>query len=506
MSWFVKNILLLHLFVLVAAFGWMHGGARADLLLPVIPWLTFFVLEWLLVFPQAKSTETLFEARARVWRALKRDPLTYVALALTVVLVIPLFNVAKPPFYDMARHLWHNPKPSVTWLPYCVSPSEHSVLLLWFPPVLTAALAARHGLLKKSKRLLLEGVCWNSAAMAVIGFLQIYTGTDKLLWLTPLSSYFFSTFGYPNFAGAFFTLTATLSLGLWFQGVTEKTRLSLSSPSAAQDERSWFYANRMVLPAILAFLGAIASLSRAAILLSGLTLSVMIFYMLFYVWKEVNAGVRVMIFASLFAVCVIIASSFAVFKFESLKTEVRTITFSAIVERVTGGGLYYARVAKAIFRDHPVFGVGGWGYAHYQLQYLTPEELKNMQDVGAANVHNDSLQFLVEQGAVGYALILICVSLLVVPAVWQAWLVFRARLPSELESDAPKGRVGWLQRFPVPVVAVALGTTATVCHSQGDLPFRSPAVMIVWVLAWSCVSGWLPAINKSLSKRRMNGL
>ena len=496
MSWFVKNILLLHLFVLVAAFGWMHGGARADLLLPVIPWLTFFVLEWLLVFPQAKSTETLFEARARVWRALKRDPLTYVALALTVVLVIPLFNVAKPPFYDMARHLWHNPKPSVTWLPYCVNPAEHSVLLLWFPPVLTAALATRHGLLKKSKRLLLEGICWNSAAMAVAGFLQIYTGTDKLLWLTPLPDYFFSTFGYPNFAGAFFTLTATLSLGLWFQNATEKTRLS--SPSAAQDERSWLNTNRLFFPAGLSFLGAIASLSRAAILLSVITLFVMILYMLFYVWKQVSVGVRVTIVASLFAVCVIIASSFAVFKFESLKTEVRTINFSAVVERVTGSGYYHARVAKSIFRDHPVFGVGGWGYSHYQLQYLKPGE--SPQEAGGANVHNDSLQFLAEQGAVGYTLILVCVALLVIPIYWQTWLVLRAKTTSELEGDAPKGNAGWLQRFPIPVVAVVFATTATVCHSLGDLPFRSPAVMIVWVLAWSCVSGWMPATKKFVGK------
>jgi len=56
MNFFVKNVLLLHLFALVLAFTWIHGGTRADLLLPVIPWLTFFVLEWLLVYPQVKST------------------------------------------------------------------------------------------------------------------------------------------------------------------------------------------------------------------------------------------------------------------------------------------------------------------------------------------------------------------------------------------------------------------------------------------------------------------
>ena len=497
MNFFVRNILLLHLFALVAAFSWIHGGTRADLLLPVVPWLTFFVLEWLLVFPQVKSTETLFEARSRVWRALKRDPLTYVTLALTVMLVIPLFNVAKPPFYDAALQQWHTFKPPVTWLPFSVNPIHHAVLLLWFPPALIAALATRHGLLKKSKRLLLEGICWNSGALAALGFLQLYSGTQKLLWLTPMEAFFFSTFGYPNFAGAFFTLTAALSVGLWFQHVTENMR-QLSGPSSVlEDEQSWFYTNRMILPAVLTFLGAIASLSRAAILLSVLVAVVMAVYMLTYVWKQVTSGIRVTILASLFAVVMMVVASFAVFKFESLKKEIRDISFAAVVERVSGSGLYHARVAKAIFRDHPVFGVGGWGYPQYQLQYLTPEETKSMQIDGGANVHNDSLQFLAEQGAVGYALILLCFALLVVPLFWQAWFVCRAKTTSEDDGENASRQCGWLQRFPVPLFAVSVGAGATVCHSLGDLPFRDPAVMIVWVLAWSCVPGWIPIVRKT---------
>ena len=35
-----------------------------------------------------------------------------------------------------------------------------------------------------------------------------------------------------------------------------------------------------------------------------------------------------------------------------------------------------------------------------------------------------------------------------------------------------------------------------VCHSFGDLPFRAPSILIVWVLAWVCVSGWMPVIKK----------
>lgn len=498
MSWFTRNILLVHLFALLLAFSWIHGGTRADLLMPVIPWLTLFVLEWLLVFPQAKSSETLFEARSRVWCSLKHDPLLYVAVALTILLVIPLFNVARPPAYDETLQQWRNFKPPVDWLPFCVDPLEHAVLLLWFPPVLIAALATRHGLLKKSKRILLEGMCWNGGALACVGFAQLISGTTKLLWRTQMESYFFSAFGYPNLAGAFFTLLAALALGLWFQSVTEKMKEPFSGSKTFSEEESWFTVNRMLLPALLSFAGAIASLSRAAILLSVLVWVVLITYMLFYVWKYVSAGVRVTILASLFAVGVVIVVSLLVFKVDTLKKELRAITLSAVVDRVTGKSFYHGRIAKEIFIEHPVFGVGGWGYPHYQLQHLTPEDKNRMQIEGGSNVHNDTLQFLAEQGIVGYSLIVLCALLLIFPVFWQAERVCKAQMLIASNRDAPDKGFGWLQTFPVPLVSVSVGAIATVCHSLGDLPFRAPSVMLVWVLAWSCVPGWMPGIRKTL--------
>ncbi|MCL1919990.1 MAG: hypothetical protein FWG50_02765 [Kiritimatiellaeota bacterium] len=97
MNWFAKNVLLLNLMVLVGALAWIHGGTRPDLLFPVIPWLTLPVLEWLLVYPQVKKSESLLDARRRVWRGLARDPLTYLSVLFTVVLLIPVFNVAVAP-------------------------------------------------------------------------------------------------------------------------------------------------------------------------------------------------------------------------------------------------------------------------------------------------------------------------------------------------------------------------------------------------------------------------
>jgi hypothetical protein len=495
MNWFVRNVLVVHVMALVVAFSWIHGGTRPDLLLPVIPWLTAFALLFLIGFPQAKSTETLMDARQRVWRSMRRDPLTYLSLFLLALLVLPLFNVAGPPVFDGAAQSWVNPKPLYDWLPSCVVADQHAVLLLWFPPALVAALAARHGLLKRGKRLLIEMICWNGALLAVIGFAQMMTGTKSLLWVVPLDSYFFATFGYPNFAGAFFTLVFAISAGSWMYEST----LFMQSEQVAivQSQKNFFVKHRMIAPMVLTFVAAMATLSRAAILLSAMVLAALAIYMIFFVWRRISKGAQIKIFAGIIAFIGIAAISLMVFKLDGFKEELSTLSYDAIVSRVSGKGYYHVRVAKEIYKDHAVFGVGGCGYPHYQMQYMTPEDLKHMQIQGGANVHNDSWQFLAEQGYVGFGTLVACVLALVMPLlVSLVRLVIKSFTLSKKDADKNSPASHWLYCIPLPLIAVFIGTFATLCHSLGDLPFRDPAVLTIWVLALACVPGWIPVLKR----------
>ena len=495
MNWFVRNAIVLNIFALVIAFSWIHGGTRPDLLVPVIPWLAFFVLQLMIVFPQGKSMETIAETRQRVWQSLRRDPLTWFALLLMVYLVIPLFNVAGAPMLDAETQRWINPTPQWDWLPSCVQSDQHAVLLLWFPPALLAALAAKHALLKRGKRLLLELICWNGALLSVLGFAQLISGTKELLWLVPLKSHFFSTFGYPNFAGAFFTLVFALCCGLW--GFDATLFLHSEQIAIQQADKNLFVKHRMLLPAVLNFFAALATLSRAAILLASLVLITFALYMIFYVWQRVSQSARVKIFASIIAVIAMMMISLMLFKFQSFSAELKTISVDAVVERVTGVGYYHARIAREIYQDHPAFGVGGWGYPHYQLQYMSPDEMKRMQIQGGANVHNDSLQFLAEHGYVGFGLIVACALMLVLP-LWISivQLEINARKISKKDVDRNSPSSNWFYCIPVPLIAVLIGTFATLCHSLGDLPFRAPSVLTIWVLALACVPGWIPMLHK----------
>ncbi|MCL2104752.1 MAG: O-antigen ligase family protein [Kiritimatiellaeota bacterium] len=493
MNGFAKNVLLFHLMGLVVALAWIHGGTRPELLFPVVPWLTLPILEWLLVYPQVKKNESLLDARRRVWRALARDPLTYVAVLFAVTLVIPLFNVAEAPRFVAESGEWVASAPPVAWLPFCTDTNAHGTLLLWFFPAMIAVFAAKHGLLKKAKRILLETVCWCGGGLAVLGFAQLWSGTDSIFWMTPMESYFFSSFGYPNLAGAYFTLAFALSFGVWFQQMTEVSELFSENLQAMLDPPSKLKVNRMLVPVVLCLAAAIATLSRAAILLCVILVVVFVVYGLLFTWKRMPVGLRVVVLSSIGGILFCVTALFFALKLEDLKQEISTINLESITDRVTGREYYHTRVARAIWGDYPVFGVGGWGYPSYTLAYVTPEE--RLQQVGGANVHNDSLQFLLEQGVVGYGLMVMFALLLFGGMAWQV-LAF-CRVKRAQARSRGRRSPSWFYLTPPVTVAAWVGTTATVCHSFGDLPFRSPAVLVVWLLAFVCVTGWVPAVKKS---------
>ncbi len=217
-------------------------------------------------------------------------------------------------------------------------------------------------------------------------------------------------------------------------------------------------------------------------------------YGLAYIWRRIALGVRISILSGVSALIFSLVILFFALKLEGLKKEMSTITVDAVVERVLGRGLYHVRISKAILADYPFFGVGGWGYPVYQRAYMTPAESKNMQIVGGSNVHNDMFQFLAEHGYVGFGLMLSFVLVLVI-SLGRELLWFCRLTPSGPHPSSP-GRIHWFYRIPPVVVAIFAGTTATVLHSFGDLPFRSPAVLIVWLVAIVCASAWIPVMKK----------
>ena len=536
MRYLYDNVVVLAVFAVLAAFVWLFGGTRAEYLVTVMPWLTAILVEAMICFPQQHDGETSFEARARVWSALKKDPFVWTALGLIVLLLIPFLNVGLCPVCDYpAIAAGADPNPTIPFFPFCVNRSQHLDVVLWFVPSLIAVIAVKHAMLKRGKRALLELVVWNGLALGVLGAVQQVTHAPGPLWDGDgfPQVYFFSTFGYPNMAGDYFTTLFAIAFGLWRwhlddmrkkesemnsaiahaseKAAAEKAKADVAQgggqaaetghhhhvhrhSQGAKKTISFWNKHYYLIPATIFFFCALDTLSRASVMLVT-ALAVLFFLHTFMcLFSKMKKAQRVK--ATVFSAVVLTLISLCAVTFmpSDLQREVDTIDTLEVLDRVTGKAQYHVRVATEIWKKHPLFGVGGWGYRRFCLQNMTDKELRQIQMVGGANVHNDYLQFLAEHGVVGFGLLLAVILMTVWPIgkVWKELINDYRFTPPKEQPPQP------IQIFviPAPVFCIIMAAVATLIHAFGDCILRSPAVLSLFLVSLATIDGFLPRIKK----------
>ena len=498
MSIIYDNIVAFAVALLACGYAWLYGGIVGSALLPAIPWLTLLLLEVMLCFPQRHSGESTYAARARVWRHLKSDPATWVALVFSALLMIPFVNKALCPLCDYpAIVAGASESAPVPFLPSCVNRMHHLNVVVWFVPTFVAMLAVRHSLLKRGKRTVLEMIVWNGFALAMLGFVQSVMKAEAPLWgdFEGPKAYFFSTFGYPNMGGDYFTTLFALAVGLWrwrFDAIRRDEAHARHQGTAKSGPGSFWHKHYMLIPAVLFFFAALTTLSRAAIIL--VTLLAIVFFMHTFVsiFVTLSKPKRAKASAvSLFAM-VGIAMFAAFFTPDDLQQEVNTLGTDVVLDRVTGKGQYHTRVAFEVFKDYPLFGCGGWGYSHLCIPRMREEE--RLQMVGGANVHNDYLQFMAEHGAFGFG----CLVALVIIILWPLGRVWRVLVdsvrfvPPKFQPAKPVA----IFALPAPVFCILAAAFATFVHAFGDCPLRCPAVLSLFFIELAAMDGFLPTIRE----------
>ena len=503
MSVFCENLPVALVFLTVAGFSWVFGGASAPHLLAVMPWIWALSLETLLFFPQRRAGESLVDARERVWRGLTRDPIMYLSLSFLVVLIMPLFNCGLCAICDYPKILaGADPAPPIPFSPFCVNAREHLGVVVWFVPSLTALLAVRHALARHGRRALVHVLVWNGALLASLGFIQQATGAKAPFWIDiPKHGEFFSSFGYPNMAGAFFVAMFAVSAGLWQDNVRKdvaaKRERRRKRASGVEEEKEskpneryypqWIKTHYLLLPTALCFFGALATLSRAAILLSFSILGFWFLYLCLSLFTSRKNIMRVKLHLGMLVGIVLTVVLVAIFAPDNFIKELSTVSPTAVADRVTGKAQYHSRVATEIFKDYPLFGVGGWGYKHFCLEYMTDEDRRQIQTVGGVNVHNDYLQFLCEHGAVGAVLLLAIVIGLFAP-LFRAW-GSRIKVAHFVKgSDMPHPAA--LFCVPAVVIGILLASVANLIHAFGDCVFRSAAVLSQFLVLLAAADGF----------------
>lgn len=492
MSFIHANFSVIVIAVVTCSLAWLYGGTIGSVNLKVVPWLTVLLLEVMLCFPQRRSGETSYMARERAWDAMKRDPLVWVAVGFLLLLVIPFVNNGLCPGCDAALiGEGKDPGPLVKFLPFCVDRMDHLNVFLWFLPALTVMLAVRHSLTKKGKRLLIEMIVWNGAVLAVLGFVQQVVRAPGPLWLSPGpegAGHFFSTFGYPNMAGDYFAVLTVLALVLWlFRGEERDIRDQGKEDKPVPNHRVFWQRNYHLIPALICYYATLNTLSRAGIILATVALVAIVVHTCIVVLWKMRKVDRVKAIAT-GGLCLIIAVVLAgTFIPQDVSREVGTLDTKSVLDRMTGKQEYHASSAIEIWRDHPVFGCGGWGYKHFlPFTRLDKKGLpQSTWGAGSANVHNDYLQFLAEHGLAGVLCLLAGIVLLVLPlsARWRRLIDVTRFMPAKKQP---------IFALPGSVFAMLLAAAIPLVHAFADCPLRSPAVLTLFFVTLASAGGFLP--------------
>lgn len=471
-SLLLKYGVAVHVALLVVYASWARGGS-APAYFWAIPWLALGILEMLFLLPPGHDNDSPNAAVRRVWRGLLRDPIFYAGGALILFLLLQWLNGPRELIRNTTKAAWEYTLPPWPGLPFCVNRPDAAQVLFWAIGAYAVLLAIRHGMRLSARRWLLRTVVFNGALLSLVGMLHLMTGATKLFWIRPIEVYFFSTFGYPNHASAFFTLLTAINIGLLIE--------SLDGKGQKQAGSSW-----LMIALVMNLLGVFFSLGRAGMVLTTGILAVALLYGCIYLWGRITIATRIRLRVLIGGMALAAGFFVVTVPDNDIIRELRTINLLQLHKQLQGDRAELARSAMDIWQDYPWAGVGGWGFRRYVGIYMGPERYEYLRSAGRANVHNDAIQYLCEHGVIGASLILGLIFVL----IGQLW--FRlAVMPRKEDADAIKPRTWFMSVSPVVWFCV-IGTSATVIHSLVDLPFRNMAIIAVWFIALASAPAFVP--------------
>lgn len=502
MRFLIRNVVVIQISLMLCVLVWVFGGLRGDLQLSYVPWLFALMFEGMICFPQRHHDETPVMARERVWEEMREDPLVWLSTAFLALLLVPFVNKGLCPQCDYpAIMMGANPNPPVSFLPSCLDRLEHLNVFQWFAISLTAMVAVKHALLKRGKRAILEVLVWNGVALGALGFVQQSLKAPGPLWVpqVPSHAYFFSVFGYANMAGDYFTSLFILSLALWRQRVAENARSERTEEDRSGDkvvaERDRFWRSHyLLIAAALLYYSALNTLSRSAILMATVSAILLLVHVATTSLARMHRVQRVRR-GALMAVAVVVLAIFAsLFMPDKFGSELKGTTVNEALDRVTGRSEYHSSVAMKLFKEHVLFGTGGWSYRHRCVPLLpkgVADNLKYEWSTGGANVHNDYLQFMVEHGLVGFVFFVAVLLFLLIP-VFRVWLAMAKSVRFGTKQGLPFPRGFFV--FPFPALAILVAALTTLIHAFADCPLRCPSVMALLLVELAAVDGFLPTL------------
>lgn len=386
-----------------------------------------------------------------------RDLFFWSGLLFLLYLGIQWWNAGRELYYNAELERWAYTAPRHPDWPWAFTRREALEMLYWFFPAWVLGLTIRTpGLSRQSVIRIFRWLSYSAALLAIFGLVQYLSGTNDIFWTVPIQNRFFASFPYANHAAAYFVLLGGVTAGFFLREVFRPA-------DARNRKRAW----SLGLALALSLMGANLSLSRTGIFLAWLLASFISGYAILRGWKLLRPAARLIwsaatlaVFVSLFLAVAIIGRDGIRQRFtvdrrprHALISSVETINLDLSVRPVQW------RTGWSVFKEEPLFGVGGWGFRYMAPFHVPPEYIASLQyrSGGWANVHCDPIQFLAEFGLVGCGLMLLTVGVL---------------LAACLRRNVRQGAVFTLSSG---------GLLLVFGFSLIDLPFRCPAVLWTWV-------------------------
>jgi hypothetical protein len=466
----MEGFSLILILLLVIFPAWISGGTVRQYLIRY-PWLAAALFFLFLLAPYLSGgshSRRCLEVRVLV-RHLRRDPAVYLIAAFLFYLLLQWWNSGRVLVMASGGENVSLHPPFIAWLPGAAMNKGSWELVVCFFPAMAALLMVRHGLhTPRSIRLLFETMILNASLLAIFGLAVPALFKTVPAWLAPLLPrqpvFSFATFAYPNHAGSFFLLHLCLACGLFFfaygsQGDSFREDEQRFHPGPPAKAFICFPAPGLILVILLLFYTIHKTRCRFAIYFSWITIIIFTVFFLLQTIKKLKrrqpgrppwGTISLVAFAGLLMTLFVLSYVSNNKKFPDLLTLVKP---AKIVEEQWNSRLWSLQAAVKIWKDNPLFGVGGGGYQKCLLPYVGQPQQPYFC---LHNVHNDPLQYLCELGIVGMGLLIGVFILLAIN-------IF-------LSDTRNQGLVSF----------GLLGLGGVVLHSLVDLPFRSLPVLMAF--------------------------
>ncbi len=414
--------------------------------------------------------------RVRPLQRLWRFPLFWIGLAVLAYIAVQGANPAWV-YRSNPSYWWIEEARPLAWLPsgmevpFAIGGPWRSLLI--HASVWLTLCTVWIGLMRRlTFRLLFTFLVANGVLLALLGLAQQLTHAKGIFWLVKSSSLsFVASFIYRNHAGAYLNLILAIAAGLaWWYYTRSNRRLEKSSPAGV------FTFGAVILGVMVLF-----TLSRgSAITLLAFTLltGVAFFWSQFRQPAHQRNGLVIL-------GLVVLLGGFIGVGLYSLKAENIWHRFEdMLVDPVASARdrTEAAAAATEMLQERPVLG---WGagcfrfgfpqhlYRHPQIYYAGVERRKLWE-----HAHNDLLEYPIEFGLVGSALLAAGLG-------WLVWQLLRRRF--------------WANPLALPVL---FGAGLTVVHAWGDFVFQNPAILVTWAVVLLAAGRWADLDQQQSSRER----